>query len=65
MLPAHRHPADEETLVLQGALQIGPVLLPAGGWHRVARGVLGADAMAVGETLIYVRGAEPQADQLV
>jgi anti-sigma factor ChrR (cupin superfamily) len=65
VLPAHRHPMNEETLVLQGALHVGPVVLQAGGYHRVARDVLDADSTASEVTVIFVRGAVPKAKQLL
>ena len=57
--PAHEHPADEECLVLEGALWQGDVFLKAGDFH-VARpgmkhGELGTDTGA----LVFIRYARP------
>lgn len=65
VLRAHRHPQEEETVVLQGALQIGAVVLGPGGYHRVAAGGLDPDATAVDATLLFVRGAAPRVRQLL
>ena len=35
VLPAHRHPVDEECVVIEGSLRIGPLQLGPGGFHRV------------------------------
>lgn len=65
VLPAHRHPVDEECVVLQGALRIGSLVLPAGSYHRVPKDVLDADSTSDEGAVIFLRGATPQADQLV
>jgi quercetin dioxygenase-like cupin family protein len=65
VLPAHRHPIDEECVVLQGVLRIGTIELGPGGFHRVARDVLDADSTTDEGTIIYLRGASPKAEHLV
>lgn len=65
VLPAHRHPVDEECVVLQGTLRIGPLVLPAGSYHRVPRDVLDADSTSDEGAIIFLRGAAPHAEQLV
>lgn len=65
VLPAHRHPVDEECVVLQGTLRIGGLVLPAGSYHRVPKDVLDADSTSDEGAVVFLRGATPQADQLV
>ena len=65
VLPAHRHPVDEECVVLEGKLRIGDLVLPPGSFHRVAQGILDADSTSDEGTVIYLRGASPKAEHLV
>ena len=65
VLPAHRHPVDEECVVLEGKLRIGDMVLPPGSFHRVARDVLDADSTSDEGAVIYLRGASPRAEHLV
>jgi anti-sigma factor ChrR (cupin superfamily) len=65
VLPAHRHPMDEECVVLEGTLRIGPVLLGPGSFHRVPRDVLDADSTSDEGAVVYIRGASPKAEQLL
>lgn len=65
VLPAHRHPQDEECVVLEGALLIGAGLrVPAGGFHLARKDMAHADITAATDTVIFLRGARPRADQL-
>lgn len=65
-LPPHRHPVDEECVVLEGVLQIGEVRVGTGGFHLGRRDVLHASITSVDGALIFLRGARPQkADLLV
>lgn len=65
-LPAHRHPVDEECIVLQGSIQIGDQLrLDAGGYHRGLQGVLHAALHSETGATIFLRGAVPHPSQLV
>ena len=65
-LPAHRHPMDEECVVLQGSLQVGSrTVVGPGGYHRARRGALHATITSRGGALIFLRGAVPEADQLL
>jgi len=61
VLPAHRHPVDEECVVLEGRLIIGDLVLPAGSFHRVPKDVLDADSTTDEGCVIYLRGAIPDA----
>ena len=65
VLPGHRHPHDEECVVLEGRLQIGDDLsVEAGGFHMAHRGDLHAPISSAEGAVIYLRGAVPEADQL-
>jgi quercetin dioxygenase-like cupin family protein len=66
VIPAHRHPYEEECVVLEGSLHIGDVRLSAGGFLLVHEGVLHDELVAEedGATL-YLRGARPRAEHVV
>lgn len=65
-IPAHRHAADEECVVLQGELEIGPSLrLGPGSWHLARAGALHTRIRAPQGALIYLRGAPPHADDVL
>jgi anti-sigma factor ChrR (cupin superfamily) len=64
-LPTHRHPVDEECVVLEGAVQIGELRLAAGGFHLGRKDVLHAPITAVEPALLFLRGARPEAELLV
>lgn len=65
VLPAHRHPVDEECVVIEGQLRIGELTLGPGGFHRVRHDVLDADSSSDDGCVIYLRGASPKAEHLV
>jgi anti-sigma factor ChrR (cupin superfamily) len=58
-LPSHRHPVDEECLVLEGEVRIGALRLGAGGFHVGRRNVLHDRLVSENGALIYLRGARP------
>jgi anti-sigma factor ChrR (cupin superfamily) len=64
-LPAHRHPVDEECVVLEGEVTIGTLRVAAGGFHLGRQGLphdrLHSDAGA----LIFLRGAAPDASHVL
>ena len=64
-LPAHRHPVDEECVVLEGALAIGSLELGPGGFHLGRQGVLHDRIVSPDGALIYLRGAIPDAVLLI
>jgi anti-sigma factor ChrR (cupin superfamily) len=64
-LPTHRHPVDEECVVLQGVVQVGGMRVAAGGFHLGRKDVLHAPITAVEPALLFLRGARPEADLLV
>lgn len=61
VVPAHRHAADEECLVLEGDLHMeGALVLRAGDYHLARAGVLHAPIRSESGALLFLRGAEPQ-----
>ena len=60
-LPAHRHPVDEECVVLEGEVQIGPLSLGTGGFHLGRKDILHDRLCSSGGALIFLRGAIPEA----
>ncbi len=63
-LPAHRHPREEECLVLEGTLRVGTALeVPAGGWHLAHAGSLHATLSTDVGATVFLRGAVPDASQ--
>jgi len=62
----HRHPIDEECVVLEGTLQIGSDLwVPAGGFHLAHRDSVHATVSSVTGATIFLRGASPHPAELV
>jgi anti-sigma factor ChrR (cupin superfamily) len=59
-LPAHRHPVDEECVVLEGEMHIGSVVIPSGGYHLGRKGVLHDRLTAPHGALLFLRGAVPE-----
>jgi anti-sigma factor ChrR (cupin superfamily) len=64
-LPAHRHPVDEECVVLEGEVRIGTLRIAAGGFHLGRKDVLHDDLHSVEGALIFLRGAAPELAQVV
>lgn len=65
-LEAHRHPVDEECLVLEGVLKVGSrIEVGAGGYHLARAGTLHAGISTDTGATIFLRGAEPHIDQLL
>lgn len=63
-LPPHRHPLDEECLVLEGTLQVGADRpLGAGSYHLAHQGTLHTCISSPGGATLFLRGAVPHADQ--
>lgn len=62
-LPAHRHPMDEECIVLEGALKVGTrIEVGPGGYHLAHQGALHAPVHTVTGATIFLRGAVPEAE---
>jgi quercetin dioxygenase-like cupin family protein len=64
-LPNHRHPHDEECVVLEGSVQMGEVTMGPGGYLMERSGTLHPPLRTVDGAVIYLRGAPPHIDQLV
>jgi len=65
-LEAHRHPVDEECVVLEGVLKVGSqVEVGPGGYHLAHAGSLHASISTETGATIFLRGAEPHVDQLL
>lgn len=66
MLPPHRHPQDEECIVLEGRLRVGSQIeLGRGGYHLAHGGALHARITTDTGATIFLRGAIPDASQLL
>lgn len=65
-LPPHRHPLDEECVVLEGRLRVGSrVEIGPGGYHLAHRGALHATIATDTGATIFLRGAVPDAGQVL
>ena len=62
-LPPHRHPAEEECIVLEGVLTVGSrTEVGPGGYHLARRGALHATIGSRTGATVFLRGAIPGAD---
>ena len=60
-LPPHRHPADEECVVLAGCVQVGShTQIGPGGYHRAQQGALHPTVGSRDGATIFLRGAVPE-----
>lgn len=64
-LPNHRHPRDEECVVIEGFVQMGEVSMGPGGYLMERAGTLHAPLRTVDGAVIYLRGASPKVEQLI
>lgn len=64
-LPTHRHPVDEECMVLEGMVQVGELRVGAGAFHLGRKDVLHAPITAIDGALLFLRGARPEAELLI
>ena len=65
-LPPHRHPADEECIVLAGRLRIGShTEVAQNAYHRAHAGSLHPSIVAPDGATIFLRGAVPRAEDLL
>lgn len=65
-IPPHRHPQDEECVVLDGQLRVGSnVEIGPGGYHLAHGGALHATISTATGATIFLRGAIPRASQLL
>jgi anti-sigma factor ChrR (cupin superfamily) len=65
VLPPHRHPMDEECVVLEGALRIGELEVAAGGFHLGRHDRLHMPIVSEHGALIFLRGAAPGIDLMI
>ncbi|MBS0515742.1 MAG: cupin domain-containing protein [Proteobacteria bacterium] len=66
VLPRHRHPCDEECIVLEGCLRIGSQFeIGAGSYHLAHAGALHARITTDTGATIFLRGAVPHAEQVL
>lgn len=62
----HRHPVDEECVVLEGTVHIGDdLVVEAGGFHLARQGLLHAAVHAPQGATLFLRGAAPEVGDLV
>ena len=62
-LPPHRHPQDEECLVIEGRLRVGRgTEFGPGSYHLAHRGALHATIRSDTGATVFLRGAVPQAE---
>jgi quercetin dioxygenase-like cupin family protein len=65
-LPPHRHPMDEECIVLDGILQVGTrIEVGRGGYHLAHEGALHATVGTRSGATIFLRGAVPVTDDVL
>jgi anti-sigma factor ChrR (cupin superfamily) len=65
-LPSHRHPQDEECVVLQGRLRVGTrTEIGPGAYHLAHGGALHATLSTDTGATIFLRGAVPEASQML
>ncbi len=66
VIDAHRHPIDEECVVLEGVVCIGDDLeVHAGGFHLARQGTLHAPITSEQGATMFLRGASPHVADLV
>ena len=66
VVDAHRHPVDEECMVLEGVVRIGDDLeVHAGGFHLAHTGTLHAPITSELGATMFLRGASPHMADLV
>lgn len=59
-LPAHRHPMEEECVVMEGSVSIGGQRIHAGGFHLGRKDVLHEPLISDEGALLFLRGAVPE-----
>jgi quercetin dioxygenase-like cupin family protein len=66
VVDAHRHPIDEECVVLEGVVCIGDdLVVHAGGFHLAHQGTLHAPITSERGATMFLRGASPHVADLV
>jgi anti-sigma factor ChrR (cupin superfamily) len=64
-LAPHRHPVDEECVVLEGTLLIGELVVPTGSFHMAHKDDLHDRVRTTDGALIFLRGASPVCEMVV
>lgn len=65
-VPAHRHPVDEECIVMEGMLRIGSrIEVGPGGYHLAHAGALHAVLSTETGAMVFLRGAVPEAGDVL
>lgn len=64
-IPPHRHPVDEECVVLEGELRIGELVVPTGGFHLARADAMHERIHSERGALIFLRGAAPEFSHLI
>jgi len=65
-LPPHRHPVDEECIVLEGTLRVGThTEIGPGSYHLAHRGALHPTVSTQAGATIFLRGAVPEVEHVL
>ena len=66
VVAAHRHPINEECMVIEGTLLIGKELeVSTGSFHLAHKNTLHAPISSIGGAIMFIRGATPHPADLV
>lgn len=58
VVPAHRHPADEECIVLEGEAWLGDIKVCVGDYHIARRGTTHGAVTSQKGALLFIRGSD-------
>lgn len=58
VVPAHRHPADEECIVLEGEAWLGDIKVCAGDYHLARQGTSHGAVTSPNGALLFLRGSD-------
>lgn len=58
VVPAHRHPADEECIVLEGEAWLGDIRVCAGDYHIARQGTKHGAVTSQKGALLFIRGSD-------
>ena len=58
VVPAHRHPADEECIVLEGEAWLGDIKVCAGDYHIARQGTKHGAVTSQTGALLFIRGSD-------
>lgn len=64
-VPPHRHPQDEECIVIEGSLRVTHTTFGPGSYHLARGGALHPTISTDSGATIFLRGAVPQAEQIL